>query len=297
MIKGLGVNVDTRRISGSLMKLERELEFFSEVGFEYVEIPPAGLDVIMKGELIPTRVKKVRQILSKFDFRYTVHAPDVVNLRSLTNPMHKKVLQASIEFAGAIGAENVVYHCGKTSDEIDYSEKQQRRAEIRALKSLAEVAKENGVVIGVENLASHSIDEVIGVIEAVSHPNVKMTLDIAHLFIAANYHGWDYISEIKKALPYTVELHVSDTFGEAQERYRDIPDFEGFRLMYGVGDLHLPIGYGDIPFTEVSKAIIESDFSGVVILEINNLEKYLEEYQDSYMKMKKYFLWKELVRR
>ncbi len=297
MVKGLGVNVDTRRISGSLAKLERELEFFSEVGFEYVEIPPAGLDVIMKGELIPTRVKKVRQILSKFDFRYTVHAPDVVNLRRLTNPMHKKVLQASIEFAGAIGAENVVYHCGKTSEEIDYSEKQQKRAEIRALKSLAEVAKENGVTIGVENLAFHSIDEVIGVIEAVSHPNVKMTLDIAHLFIAANYHGWDYISEIKKALPYAVELHVSDTFGEAQERYRDIPDFEGFRLMYGVGDLHLPIGYGDIPFTDVSKAITESDFSGVVILEINNLEKYLEEYQDSYMKMKKYFLWKELVRR
>ncbi len=291
MIKGLGVNIDTRRISGSLAKLEKELEFFSEVGFEYVEIPPAGLDVIMKGELVPTRVKKVRQILSKFDFKYTVHAPDVVNLRRLTNPMHKKVLQASIEFAGAIGAENVVYHCGKSSDEIDYSEKQQRRAEIRSLRLLADVAEKEGVYIGVENLIHHSVDEIIGIIEAVNHPRVRMTLDIAHLFIAANYHGWDYIAEIKKALPYTVELHVSDTFGEAQERYKDIPDFEGFRLMYGVGDLHLPIGYGDVPFIEVSKAVVESDFSGVVILEINNLEKYLEEYQDSYMKMKRYFLW------
>jgi sugar phosphate isomerase/epimerase len=297
MVKGLGVNVDTRRISGSLAKLERELEFFSEVGFEYVEIPPAGLDVIMKGELVPTRVKKVRQILSKFDFKYTVHAPDVVNLRRLTNPMHKKVLQASIEFAGAIGAETVVYHCGKSSDEIDYSEKQQKKAEIRSLRALADIAKSNGVIIGVENLASHSIDEVISIIDAVAHPNVRMTLDIAHLFLAANYHGWNYIDEIKKALPYVVEIHVSDTFGEAQERYKDIPDFEGFRLMYGVGDIHLPIGYGDIPFMDVSKAIVGSGFSGIIILEINNLEKYFEEYQDSYMKMKKYFLWPAVARK
>ncbi len=295
MVKGLGVNIDTRRISGSLSKLERELEFFSEVGFEYVEIPPAGLDVIMKGELIPSRLKRIKKLLSRFRFKYTVHAPDVVNLRRLTNPLHKRVLESSVEFAGEIGAENVVYHCGKSSDEIDFSEKQQRKAEIRALRSIADLAEKYGVIIGVENLINHSVEEVIGVIEAVNHPKVKMTLDIAHLFIASNYHGWDYIEEIRKALPYAVELHISDTFGEAQERYKDIPDFEGFRLMYGIGDLHLPIGYGDIPFSDVSKIILESNFSGVVILEINNLNKYLDEYKDSLEKMKKFFKERERV--
>ncbi len=293
MIKGLGVNIDTRRISGSLSKLEGELEFFEKVGFEYVEVPPAGLDVIMKGKLIKSRVDKVKSILSKFNFRYTVHAPDVVNLRRLTNPLHRKVLEASAMFAANIGAENVVYHCGKSSDEIDFSEKQQRRAEEQALRSVAEIAEKHDITIGVENLISHSIEEVIEVIKAVNHPSVRMTLDIAHLFISANYHGWNYLEEIKKALPYTVELHVSDTFGEAQERYKDIPDFEGFRLMYGIGDLHLPIGYGDIPFADVSRIIFESDFSGVVILEINNLNKYIEEYRDSLEKMKEFFKEKE----
>lgn len=290
MIKGLGVNIDTHRVSGSLSKFERELELFQNIGFQYVEIPPAGLDVIMKGELIPVRVERVKEILSKFDFRYTVHAPDVVNLRRLTNPLHKKVLMASIEFAGMIGAETVVYHCGRSTDEIDYSEKQQKKAEIRSLKNLAEFAERNSVIIGVENLTEHSIEEVIGIIDAVNHPNVRMTLDIAHLYIAANYHGWDYIKAIEKALPYTVELHVSDTFGEAQERFKDLPDFEGFRLMYGVGDLHLPIGYGEVPFSKISKVVLEENFSGIVILEVNNLEKYAEEYRDSYEKMKKYFL-------
>ena len=289
MVKGIGVNVDTRRVSGSLKKFESELNFFENVGFEYVEIPPAGLDVIMRGTLIPTRVKRVKKILNKFDFKYTVHAPDVINLRRVTNPWHKRVFEATIEFAGAIGAEVVVYHCGKVDENLDFSERQQRKAEIRALKSLAKLAQEHDVVIGVENIY-HSVEEVIEVIEAVDHPNVRMTLDIAHLFIASNYKGWDYLEQIEKALPYTVELHVSDTFGEAQERYRDIPDFEGFKLMYGIGDLHLPLGYGDIPFNSVAKKINEFGFKGIVILEINNLEKYFEEYQDSYMKLRRLFL-------
>ncbi len=290
MVKGLGVNVDTHRISGSLSKLEGELNFFQEIGFEYVEIPPAGLDVIMKGKLIPLRVQKVKELLSKYNFKYTVHAPDVVNLRRLTNPLHKKILMASIRFAGIIGAEVVVYHCGKSTDVIDYSEKQQRKAEIKALKEAATLAAENDITIGVENLPEHTVDEVIEVIDAVDHPNLKMTLDVAHLYIAANYRGWDYLEAIKKAMPYVVELHVSDTFGEARELFKDLPDFEGFRLMYGVGDLHLPIGYGEIPFSKISKIIAEDNFSGIVILEINNLAKYAEEYKDSYEKMKRYFL-------
>jgi len=290
LVKGLGVNVDTHRISGSLSKLEGELNFFQEIGFEYVEIPPAGLDVIMKGKLIPLRVQKVKELLSKYNFKYTVHAPDVVNLRRLTNPLHKKILMASIRFAGIIGAEVVVYHCGKSTDVIDYSEKQQRKAEIKALKEAATLAAENDITIGVENLPEHTVDEVIEVIDAVDHPNLKMTLDVAHLYIAANYRGWDYLEAIKKAMPYVVELHVSDTFGEARELFKDLPDFEGFRLMYGVGDLHLPIGYGEIPFSKISKIIAEDNFSGIVILEINNLAKYAEEYKDSYEKMKRYFL-------
>ena len=282
--------MDTRRVSGSLKKFESELEFFQRVGFEYVEIPPAGLDVIMRGSLVPTRVKRVKQILNKYELKYTVHAPDVINLRRVTNPWHKRVFEASIEFAGMIGAEVVVYHCGKTDDRLDFSEKQQKKAEIRALKSLARFAEEHGVYIGVENLPSHSVEEVIEIVEAVDHPHVRMTLDVAHLFIAANYKGLDYLNQIEKALPYVVELHVSDTFGEAQERFQDIPDFEGFRLMYGIGDLHLPLGYGDISFNEVAKLITDFGFEGVVILEINNLEKYFEEYQDSYMKLRRLFL-------
>ncbi|MCD6448946.1 MAG: sugar phosphate isomerase/epimerase [Thermotogaceae bacterium] len=290
MIKGLGVNIDTHRISGSLSKLEEELSFFQGIGFDYVEIPPAGLDVIMKGKLIPLRVQKVKDILSKFNFKYTVHAPDVVNLRRLTNPLHKKVFVASIKFAGIIGAEVVVYHCGKSTDVIDYSEKQQKKAEIKALKEAAVFAAENNLIIGVENLPEHHIDEVLEIVDAVNHPNVKMTLDVAHLYIASNYHGWDYLKAIEKAMPYVVELHVSDTFGSAQELFKDFPDFEGFRLMYGVGDLHLPIGYGEIPFSKISKIIAEKGFSGIVILEINNMVKYAEEYKDSYEKMRRYFL-------
>lgn len=280
MIKGIGTNVDTRRVNGSIKRLVNELEFFKSIGFDYVEIPAAGLDVIARGRIIRKRLERVKELLSNYNFRYTVHAPDVINLKIKTNPWHYKVMEATIEFAGEINAEVVVYHYGDVDHSIDVPERLQCRAEINALQELAEFAKERGVVIGVENV-SHPVSEVLELVKNVAHPNVKLVIDVGHLFIITSYRGIDFYRELRKGLPHAVELHLSDNFGESPQTYQKIPDVEAFRFVYGIGDLHLPIGEGDIPYNRVLKIIRDSGFSGIVILEINSMDRFADEYADS----------------
>lgn len=280
MIKGIGTNVDTRRVNGSIKRLVSELEFFKSIGFDYVEIPAAGLDVIARGRIIRKRLERVKELLSNYNFRYTVHAPDVINLKIKTNPWHYRVMEATIEFAGEINAEVVVYHYGEVDHSIDVPERVQRKTEIVALRELADLAKEKGAVIGVENVG-HPVSEVLKLVRAVNHPNVKLVIDVGHLFIVSNYTGIDFYDELKKGLPYAVELHLSDNFGESPQTYQKIPDVEAFRFVYGIGDLHLPIGEGDIPYNKVFRIIRESGFDGIVILEINSMDRFADEYADS----------------
>ena len=280
MVKGIGVNIDTRRLNGSIQRFEGELDFFRNVGFDYIEIPPAGLDVIVRGRIIEHRMKRLERLISLFDFKYTVHAPDVVNLKHKTNPWHYKVFEAVIEFTRRIGGENIVYHCGVVKHSLDLTEKDQKKYEIKQLKSLAQKAQEYGITIGVENTV-HSMDEVLEIVEAVDMPNVGVTLDVGHLFIISNYRGLNFFEQLKKGLSRTVEIHVSDNFAESPYTYQDIPDVDLFRFVYGIGDLHLPIGEGEIPYTKVFRMIRESGFNGIVTLEINSMDRFKEEYSNS----------------
>ena len=280
LIKGIGVNVDTRRVNGSMKKLWEELKFFQSVGFDYVEIPPAGLDVIVRGRILEKRLQRFKDILSDFDFRYTIHAPDVINLRHRTNPLHYKVMEATVRLAGMINAEVVVYHCGTVEHSLDLREKTQKDAEVKALKRLAKLAAENNTVIGVENVG-HSADEVLEVIKRVNHPNVRMVLDLGHLYIVSTYRGLDFYRQVSRALEYTVELHVSDNFAESPQTYQDVPNIESFQFVYGIGDLHLPLGEGEMPYTKLLKMIRESSFNGIVTLEINSMDRFKDDYADS----------------
>jgi len=280
LLKGIGVNIDTRRLSGSIQRFEGELDFFRNVGFDYIEIPPAGLDVIVRGRIIEHRMRRLERLISLFDFKYTVHAPDVVNLKHKTNPWHYKVFEAVIEFARRIKAEIIVYHCGVVKHSLDLTEREQKKHEVKQLRNLAQKAQEYGITIGVENTV-HSMDEVLEVVEAVNMPNVGITLDIGHLFIVANYRGLDFFSQLKKGLKKAVEIHVSDNFAESPYTYQDIPDVDLFRFVYGIGDLHLPIGEGEIPYTKVFRMIRESGFKGIVTLEINSMDRFKEEYANS----------------
>ncbi len=88
---------------------------------------------------------------------------------------------------------------------------------------------------------------------------------------------------IREAKPYICHLHIHDNTGNydadrlswTQKSLKD-------RLPLGKGDLHLPMGWGKIPFKEAFE-IIGDDYEGIYLFEnsIGVHERFLPEMLDT----------------
>ena len=97
---------------------------------------------------------------------------------------------------------------------------------------------------------------------------MQATLDFSHAYLNLAYRGGDLVAECAALAPFAKHLHVHDSFG----RQDDIWMFTtGERLAFGHGDLHLPVGWGDIPWTEL---MAECRFPEGVVFNIELKDRY-----------------------
>jgi sugar phosphate isomerase/epimerase len=219
----------------------------------------------------------------------------------------KDVFVAFLDFCAVIGAKFMVYHSGLialhhaafglSSLPDDEALEHAREQEVMALRELMPLAAERGVVVGMENRDPHpwevatlrraglppeqlikyhagmNIPDLIRQVEAVNHPNLGLTLDFAHLFLAANYCGFDYLEAIRQAAPYVRHLHGSDNCGRLGGVFDDLSEC----IPYGDGDLHLPPGWGTIPHIEALAQL--SDYTGLYILELR--PRFYEDFPEA----------------
>ena len=112
-IHGLGKDIADFYIDGLLDRLAQALSNIEESDYDIAEVPIAGLNVVINGRLQPQRVIRVKEVLSRYALRYTVHAPIRTNLAyGYDHELEIAVMRASIEFCQAIGAQRLVYHSG-----------------------------------------------------------------------------------------------------------------------------------------------------------------------------------------
>lgn len=307
-VHGLGIDIPDRRIDGRRQILIDTLTHAQKVGFPLAELPIHGLNVIMNGKLIGQRVEAVRQIIAPFDLRYSVHAPGRTNLafgRDLE--METCVLEACLRFTHAVGGRVLVYHSGlqaldaaRSGTAFLPSEDALARGaerEVAALRELAPIAGDFGVTIGMENGDPHlweyavllgegkapddlakyharmRTSALVAQVEAVNHPNVRITLDLAHLHLATHALGEDYLEAISVAAPFVCHVHINDNFGKLDAGF----DSEGDRLTYGEADLHLPPGWAAIPFAEAFDRL--ENYAGDIVLEIK--ERYRDHLDEA----------------
>ncbi|GAK55559.1 xylose isomerase domain protein TIM barrel [Candidatus Vecturithrix granuli] len=207
------------------------------------------------------------------------------------------VFAACLDFCAAVGAKVLVYHSGlialqqtafglaplPTDDELEEACEQ----EVAALRELMPLAAERGITVAMENRDPHPweaailmrsglpanqlpkyhagmmVADLIRQVEAVNHPHFGLTIDFGHLFLAANYCGFDYLDALRQAAPYIRHLHGSDNFGRLGGVFSNMYD----RVPYGEGDVHLPPGWGEIPHIEALKQL--SGYKGLYILEVS----------------------------
>ena len=86
-------------------------------------------------------------------------------------------------------------------------------------------------------------------IAAIDHPQVCGTLDFSHSYLMTTFRGMDYLEALRAFAPWTNHLHVHDSFGRPTTMARFVSHAE--RIAFGMGDLHLPMGWGDIPWETI----------------------------------------------
>ncbi|MEJ5230379.1 MAG: sugar phosphate isomerase/epimerase family protein, partial [Pseudothermotoga sp.] len=177
-----------------------------------------------------------------------------------------QIMLKIFEIASTINASVIVYHCAYRRGDKKSFEK-----EVQTIKMIANKLKSS--VLALEN-THQMIDEVLEVVEAVASEKVRLLIDVGHLYIRCNADRSKFFEQVEMGLEKTVEIHVHDNFGKPSVGFDEsIGKAIHFAYLYGVGDLHLPLGLGTIPFDDLF-ALLKRKFDGFVVLEINDLNRF-----------------------
>jgi sugar phosphate isomerase/epimerase len=227
-----------------------ELALARRLGYEAVEISMDGTGMVFGGRLHPRMLREALEEFGRHDLSYSVHSPSSLDLRDRANrEVQLALAQATLRFCREVGGRVLVIHFEQRSPDPADEE-----AFADAIRRLSDAAGD--VLLGIENIEVERLEPVIECVRRLGRPNVAMTLDVGHAYLAAAYFGFDVFAAIEAALPYVRHVHVNDNFGRYDPLrlanfplYRTQTPADTFPL--GKGDLHLPVGWGSIPLEQV----------------------------------------------
>jgi sugar phosphate isomerase/epimerase len=241
-------------------QLRQDLDEAAALRVEFVELPFFAMDLIAGGRILPGQLRRLKEAIAGRGVSFTAHGPIGVNFMHPRDAFqrHLQVARATIEVAAEIGAAHLVFHTGHTPAQDEAAIEEAYAAQRDALFSLGEIAVIHSLIVAVENIfvmetGSHTAlpSRLAREIEAIGHPNVRGCLDFSHGAIACKAQGADYLAEARALARLSRHLHIHDSFGDPTHlRTHSRPE----RVAYGLGDLHLPIGWGNLPFQEMMKA-------------------------------------------
>lgn len=261
----IGCDVYARRAG-----LADDLAHLVACGYNAAELPVEPLGCVLGAHLVDRTTALVAEVCAEYDeiLTYSMHAPAVLDLRDRRNPeRHLDILLSCVLLAAAVKARVLVVHYEARSEDPAIEAQYRRFVEIAA-----DLAGRHAVILGIENIEVERAERVLEFLDAVRHPWVRMTYDFGHDYLAGDLFGYDHVASARACAPYAAHLHVTDNFGRFHPAR--LGDFNLWRAMpygdlivTGMGDLHLPIGYGSLPMSAVYAPFAAQDFSGVVVSE------------------------------
>lgn len=242
---------------GELFSLEADLRRLADIGVDTVELGLTSIDLISGGRILPQRLERLVAITRQFDFRYTVHGLVSSNFMDpATQRYQMDAARALVEVCDRIDARILVQHGGNLRADQIHERAGADEREREALTELGDFARPYGVRIAFENIFTtepgqyrQTPAEVAETVKAVNHPNVVALIDFSHAYIESTYRGLNFREQIAAMAPVTGHLHVHDSFGRPQGFYK--PFFPQENTAMGIGDLHMPLGWGDIDWDSI----------------------------------------------
>lgn len=244
-------------VDGELDSLAEDLRRLADMGVETVELGLTSIDLISGGRIITERADRLAELVKQFPFRYTVHGLVSSNFMDpVTQGYQIAAAKALIEVCDRIDARVIVQHGGcLRADQIAERAGADER-EREALVEIAEFAKRYGVRVALENIFTtepgqyrQTPAQIAETVKAVNHSNLVALIDFSHAYIESTYRGLDFREELRAMAPVTGHLHVHDSFGRPQGFYKGFHPQELTAM--GLGDLHMPLGWGDIAWEEI----------------------------------------------
>ena len=270
----------------------KQLVFFEDLGAGSVEIPLYELDVVCGKKIVQDELRFLQKILKVSNLNFSLHGSMSVNLMDEEYlDDHTEILKRDIEVCEAINSKILVTHFGYTNIETyqnteKYKKSLQKQSEIYF--KMAEYAKSHNVVLAIENIFPFTPtsyaplpSEIAEQIILINHPNAKTTIDFSHAYLNCTYNKVDFIEQIKNMVPITKHLHIHDSFGRLKKMDTYIHSED---VTYGQGDIHLPLGWGDIPFDRIFSTF---SFTSDIFLNFELAERYKRYYQSSFDSAKK----------
>ncbi len=253
----IATGFNTGSIDGEFSSLEQDLRRLADIGVDTVEIALTTLDLISGGRVIEERAQRLVALTRQFDFRYTVHGLVSSNFMDPATVRYQlNAAKALVELCDRIDARILVQHGGSIrAAEI----KDRAHADVierETLTELADFARPYGVRIALENIFTtepgqyrQTPAEVAETVKALNHPNVVALIDFSHAYIESTYRGLNFRDQIRAMAPVAGHLHVHDSFGRPIAHYQPYHPQEATAL--GLGDLHMPLGWGDIDWEDI----------------------------------------------
>jgi sugar phosphate isomerase/epimerase len=226
-------------------------------GFDFVELRMDAGEFVIVDRKPVLDVEDLRRQLADHDLRATVHSCWGVNLADdAMRPAWETCVLGTLEVSRDIGASRVVVHPGTlpASTRPD-ARARALAAQLASFRKIGERAADCGLTVVVENLnptpdvvAGMRFNpyveprNVVALIHEIGLPHVQMVFDVGHYCLAVtNGYAMDFVGEDAQGL--IAHVHIHDNLGQvaaSEPRYEEA-------LQIGLGDLHLPVGFGLVP--------------------------------------------------
>jgi len=257
-----------QKLGISLRSLARDASDFGERISEVAKFQPDSIelscfaqDLIRNGQILTHRTEQMRSVLDDYTIPATMHGPLSFNL--LDNPenvrQHVQLALSYVELGAALGISAMVIHTGYCSENEPLALKRKYTAQRDGLKEVADYAGTLGIKIYLENIfpffeGAHTAlpEKLAEEIATIDHPQLTGCFDVSHAYIACNAYESDLAFQAKQISSVSSHWHVHDSFGQPLTSLQPYTSSEA--LAYGIGDLHLAVGDGDLPWDDVLSA-------------------------------------------
>lgn len=238
------------------------------LGVDTVEIPFFAARLMANGQILAPVLRRFEAQMRGRRLDYTTHATMSINLMDAPEalPLHEKIARTNIEITARLGARNMVVHCGICDCPEQPALEDAYARQRDSLARLGDFAAEHDVLVCVETVYSREgFDTALpgrlaAELRAVGHGSVCAALDYAHSALQCAQRGADLMDEVKALAPLARHLHLNDCFGVNRNMDGALP---AESLAYGSGDLHLPIGWGSLPW---DRLMTEADYPGDLVM-------------------------------